>query len=139
MFGAVFTGAGIEVKIPPQCPRASTYGERWVRTLRGEFTDRMLIFRQRHLRHVLAEYVKHYNHSRPHQALNLSPPRPPVTVIDLDEQRRVRRRPILGGLINEYKRTRIDPHEVAGHPGCRSFEPLHRRPLPDRVREKHPR
>ena len=105
VFDAVFAGAGIEViKIPPRCPRANAYAERWVRTLRSELTDRMLIFGQRHLRHVLAEYVRHYNESRPHRALNLSPPRPPATVIDLDEQRRIRRKPILNGLINEYER-----------------------------------
>ena len=105
MFDAVFAGAGIEViKTPPRCPRANAYAERWVRTLRCELTDRMLIFGQRHLRHVLTEYVKHYNHSRPHRTLDLSPPHPPATVVDLDEQRRIRRKPILGGLINEYER-----------------------------------
>jgi transposase InsO family protein len=105
VFDAVFAGAGIEViKIPPRCPRVNAFAERWVRTLRGELTDRMLIFSQRHLRHVLAEYVRHYNERRPHRALDLSPPRPPVTVIDLEAQRRIRRKPILGGLINEYVR-----------------------------------
>jgi putative transposase len=105
VFDAVFAGAGIEVvRTPPRCPRANAYAERWVRTLRGELTDRMLIFGERHLRHVLAEYVRHYNERRPHRALDLSPPRPPATVIDLAEQRRIRRRPILGGLINEYER-----------------------------------
>jgi transposase InsO family protein len=50
-FDAVFTTAGIDVvKIPPRCPRANAYAERWVRTLRNELTDRMLIFGQRHLR-----------------------------------------------------------------------------------------
>ncbi|MCP2323428.1 transposase InsO family protein [Hamadaea flava] len=105
VFAAIFTGADIEViKTPARCPRANAYAERWVRTLLSELTDRMLIFGQRHLRHVLAEYVRHYNHSRPHRALDLSPPRPPATVIDLAEQRRIRRKPILGGLINEYER-----------------------------------
>jgi transposase InsO family protein len=104
-FDAVFTAVGIEViTTPPRCPRANAHAERWVRTLRSELTDRMLIFGQRHLRHVLTEYVQHYNHRRPHRALDLSPPRPPATVVDLDEQRRIRRRPILGGLINEYER-----------------------------------
>jgi transposase InsO family protein len=105
VFDAVFAAAGIEVvKIPPRRPRANAHAERWVRTLRCELTDRMLIFGQRHLRHVLTEYVQHYNHSRPHRALDLSPPNPPAPVIDLAEQRRIRRRPILGGLINEYER-----------------------------------
>jgi transposase InsO family protein len=105
VFDGVFAAAGIEVlKIPPRCPRANAYAERWVRTLRCELTDRMLIVGQRHLRHVLAEYVQHYNECRPHRALDLSPPNPPATVIDLAEQRRTRRRPILGGLINEYQR-----------------------------------
>jgi putative transposase len=105
VFDAVFAAAGIEViKTPPRCPRANAHAERRVRTLRSELTDRMLIFGQRHLRHVLAEYIRHYNESRPHRALNLSPPRPPVTVVDLAEQRRIRPRPILGGLINEYER-----------------------------------
>jgi len=103
MFDAVL--AGIEVvKTPPRCPRPNAHAERWVRTLRSELTDRMLIFGQRHLRHVLIEYVRQYNESRPHRALDLSPPRPPATVIDLEEQRRIRQRPILGGLINEYQR-----------------------------------
>jgi len=64
----------------------------------------MLIFGQRHLRHILVEYLKHYNESRPHRAMDLSPPRPPATVGDLAEHRRIRRKPILGGLINEYDR-----------------------------------
>jgi len=89
---------------PRRCPRANAHAERWVRTLRSELTDRMLIFGQRHLRHVLAEYVQHYNEGRPHRALDLSPPRPPATVIDLEAQRRIRRKPILGGLIKEYVR-----------------------------------
>jgi transposase InsO family protein len=105
VFDAVFAAADIEViKTPPRCPRANAYAERWVRTLRSELTDRMLVFGQRHLRYVLAEYIRHYNQARPHRSLNLSPPRPPASVIDLAEQRRIRRTPILGGLINEYER-----------------------------------
>jgi transposase InsO family protein len=86
VFDAVFTAVGIEViKSPPRCPRANAHAERWVRTLRSELTDRMLIFGQRHLRHVLTKYVQHYNQRRPHRALDLSPPRPPAPVIDLAE------------------------------------------------------
>jgi hypothetical protein len=52
----------------------------------------------------LAEYLRHYNHARPHRALDLQSPRPPTTVIDPVEQRRIRRRTILRGLINEHER-----------------------------------
>jgi putative transposase len=104
-FDAVLAGAGIEVaKTPPRCPRANAYAERWIRTLRAELTDRMLILGERHLRRVLPEYVRHYNEHRPHRSLDLAPPRPPAEIIDLVAQRRIRRKPVLGGLINEYER-----------------------------------
>jgi putative transposase len=65
-FDTVLADAGIRVvKIPPRCPRANCYAERFVRTVRAELTDRMLIFGQRHLRQVLHEYVEHYNTQRP--------------------------------------------------------------------------
>ncbi len=76
-FDAVMADAGIEVvQIPPRCPRANCYAERFVLTVRTEVTDRMLIFGERHLRRVLAVYVAHYNARRPHRALRLRPPRP---------------------------------------------------------------
>src|SRR5690242_12138383 len=66
-FDAVLADAGIEVvKIPPRSPRANAYAERFVLTARTEVTDRMLIFGERHLRMVLAEYEAHYNGRRPH-------------------------------------------------------------------------
>ena len=103
-FDAVLAGAGIDtVKIPPRCPRANCFAERFVLTARTELTDRILIFGERHLRTVLAQYGAHYNGRRPHRALQLRPPRPDHPVPDLDQQR-IRRRPVLGGLINEYER-----------------------------------
>ena len=103
-FDAVLAGAGIDtVKIPPRCPRANCFAERFVLTARTELTDRILIFGERHLRTVLARYAAHYNGRRPHRALQLRPPRPDHPAPDLDRQR-IRRRPVLGGLISEYER-----------------------------------
>jgi putative transposase len=98
-FDAVLADAGIEVvKIPPRCPRANCYAERFVLTIRTELTDRMLIFGERHLRRLLATYAAHYNSQRPHRALQLRPPRPEAPV-PKPVYGRIRRRPILGGLI----------------------------------------
>ena len=102
-FDAVLADAGIEVvKIPPRCPRANCFAERLVLTIRTEVTDRMLIFGERHLRTVLAKYAAHYNTQRPHRALQLRPPHPESAVPE-PVQGRIRRRPILGGLINTYE------------------------------------
>jgi putative transposase len=103
-FDAVLAGAGIEaVKIPPRSPRANAFAERFVLTVRAEVTDRMLIFGERHLRLVLAQYAAHYNGRRPHRSRQLRPPRPDHPVADLSQER-IQRRPVLGGLINEYGR-----------------------------------
>ena len=103
-FNAVLADAGIEVvKIPPRSPRANAYAERFVLTARTEVTDRMLIFGQRHLRTILAQYAAHYNGRRPHRSRQLRPPRPDHPVADLS-QARIQRRPVLGGLLSEYER-----------------------------------
>jgi putative transposase len=103
-FDAVLADAGITaVKIPPRSPRANAYAERFVLTVRTEVTDRMLIFGEQHLRAVLAEYEAHYNGRRPHRSRQLCPPRPDHPVADLSKER-VKRRPVLGDIINEYER-----------------------------------
>jgi transposase InsO family protein len=71
-FDAVLSSEGIQVvKTPPRCPRANTHAERFVETVRREATDRLLIINQHHLQTVLQRYANHYNHRRPHQALQL--------------------------------------------------------------------
>ena len=72
-------------------------------TARTEVTDRMLIFGERHLRTILAQYEAHYNGRRPHRSRQLCPPRPDHPVADLS-RKGIQRRPVLGGLINEYER-----------------------------------
>jgi len=103
-FDAVLADVGIRVvRIPPRCPRANCFAERFVRTVKTEVTDRVLIVSQRHLRLVLTEYVRHYNGRRPHRARELRPPRPTHPVAHLSYEQ-IKRRPIPGGLINEYER-----------------------------------
>jgi len=103
-FDAVLADAGIEaVKIPPRSPRANAFAERFVLTARTEVTDRMLIFGERHLHLVLAQYAAHYNGRRPHRSRQFRPPRPDHPVADFSQER-IQRRPVLGGLINEYER-----------------------------------
>ncbi len=102
-FDSTLSGAGVQVvKTPPRCPRANCYAERFVGTVRREVTDRLLIINQHHLRTVLDRYATHYNHRRPHQALQLTPPRPDHPTAE-PGWTSIRRRPVLGGLINEYE------------------------------------
>jgi transposase len=104
-FDSVFDAEGIQViKTPPRAPRANAICERVIGTLRRELLDRILILGPGHLRRVLAEYTLHYNAHRPHQSLRQrfpdTDPAVPAPIIDL-AGRRIRRRPVLGGLINE--------------------------------------
>ncbi|MGW4116131.1 integrase core domain-containing protein [Actinosynnema sp. NPDC004786] len=71
-------------------------------TARREVTDRLLIINERHLRTVLDRYASHYNHRRPHRALQLAPPRPDRPTVE-PNCTSIHRRPVLGGLINEYE------------------------------------
>jgi transposase InsO family protein len=103
-FDGVFAGNGTRViKTPVRSPRANSFAERFVGTLRRECLDHMLIHGEQHLRNVLADYARHYNGHRPHQSLQQEPPqRQPGNAIDVTA--RIERRHVLGGLISEYRR-----------------------------------
>jgi putative transposase len=104
-FDAVFQAAGTRIlRTAVQAPRMNAICERLVGTLRRELLDRMLILGERHLRSVLTEYQAHYNTARQHQGIaQRVPDGGHLTVADLDRER-IHRKPVLGGLINEYKR-----------------------------------
>jgi putative transposase len=104
-FDAVFAAEGITTILTPfQAPTANAFAERWVRTVRRECLDWILVLGRRHLERVLCEYVAHYNARRPHRGLDLrAPDRPPDSALPTSVHRAVRRRDVLGGLIHEYE------------------------------------
>jgi putative transposase len=104
-FDEVFRGEAIRVlRTPVRAPRANAYAERWIRTVRTECLDWLLIVNRTHLERVLRVYVGHYNHQRPHRGLALATPEgrrqlaPPAPAANRD----VCRRDLLGGLLHEY-------------------------------------
>jgi len=103
-FDAIFASEGVRViEMPVRAPKANAIAERWVRSVRTECLDHVLIFGRRHLEHVLRGYAAHYNAERPHRSLGLTAPEgespskargsPPA---------HIRRRDVLGGVIHEY-------------------------------------
>jgi putative transposase len=102
-FDEVFRSEGIKViHTPVRAPQANAYAERFVRTVRNECLDWLLIIGRRHLEHVLRIYIQHYNRERPHRGLALQMPKP--ARITEPPCRDVARRDRLGGLVHEYYR-----------------------------------
>jgi putative transposase len=103
-FDDVFATEGLQVvRTPIRAPRANAFCERWIRTVRIECLDWLLIFSRRHLEQILRVYLRHYNRQRPHRALQLQTPEREEhqrTPLPLDA--RVLRRDRLGGLLHEY-------------------------------------
>ena len=102
-FDEVFRSEGIRViKTPVRSPRANAFAERWVRTVRTECLDWILIVGRRHLERVLREYVDHYNQQRPHRGIDLSVPVPSNRFTGAPPSVDVHRHDLLGGLVHEY-------------------------------------
>ena len=108
-FDAVFASIGIRtLPIAPQAPRMNAYAERFVRTVRAECTDRMLIAGEQHLRVILSEYIGHYNTGRSHQGEGMglrAPDDAPDVIAFPGPATWIQRRTRLAGLINEYRPT----------------------------------
>jgi transposase InsO family protein len=103
-FDEVFRTEGVKVvKTPIQVPKANAFAERWVRTVRTECLDWMLVLGRRHLERVLRTYTAHYNEARPHRGLDLKTPEPQADSLPRPALQRVRRHDLLGGLIHEYE------------------------------------
>jgi transposase InsO family protein len=103
-FDEVFRTEGVNiVKTPIRAPKANAFAERWVKTVRTECLDWMLVLGRRHLERVLRTYTAHYNTRRPHRGLGLKTPEPrPDPLPRPADRARVRRHAVLGGLIHEY-------------------------------------
>lgn len=104
-FDEVFKSESMRViKTPVRAPKANAFAERFVRTIRTELTDLVLVTGRRHLLRLLAEYEVHYNSHRPHRGIELAAPETidePQEPVPLDEVRRTR---VVSGLISEYRR-----------------------------------
>jgi putative transposase len=103
-FDEVFRSEGVRViQTPFRAPRANAHAERFVRTVRAECLDWLLLLGPHHLERVLRVYVEHYNRERPHRALGRHPP-DPVELRPPSDAGAVRCRDRLGGLLHEYYR-----------------------------------
>jgi putative transposase len=105
-FDTVFRSEGIEIiRTPVRAPKANAIAERFVRTVRSECLDWLLILNRGHVERVLRVFVHHYNGHRPHRSLNLAPPdpqQPTLRPVRSPQPHHVERRDRLGGLIREY-------------------------------------
>jgi hypothetical protein len=104
-FDHIFESEGMHVILTPlRAPNANAYAERWVRTVREECLDHILILNERHLQRVSLELINYYETARPHQGLDQQTPIPrPIAT----ETGQIQRRKVLGGIINDYHRTQL--------------------------------
>ena len=107
-FDAVFRSEDMRViHTPYQAPNANAFAERWVRTVREECLDHILILNEAHLRNVLREYVEdYYNPARPHQGIGQGIPWPRGQPVGSGA---VQKRKVLGGIIHDYYRAPVQP------------------------------
>ncbi len=101
-FDEVFASIGAEViRTPVRSPKANALAGRWVRPVREDCLDHLLVVSRRHLEAVLGEYVEHYDRARPHRGLALVPPHRAAVA---GNPGKVHHHHHLGGLVHEYDR-----------------------------------
>jgi putative transposase len=101
-FDTVFRSEGIDViPSPYRVPNANAFAERWIRSVREECLDKLLIINQAHLRRVMREYIEFFNTARPHQGLEQQIPNPKIIH---ETSGPVRCRKVLGGILHDYYR-----------------------------------
>lgn len=99
-FDTVFVDEGVEIiRTPYRAPRANAFAERWIRRVRAECVDRLLIMGERHLGRVMKEYIAYYNKARPHQGIEQ---RCPVPMDSGVREGPVKCRDVLGGIVHDY-------------------------------------
>jgi putative transposase len=104
-FDEVFASIGVEtIRTPIRSPRGHAYPERFVRTIRQECLDHLLVVSRQHLESVLDKYVQHYNQARPYRGLHLGQPIPRSFPLSPIDDGTVTPLDILGGIIHEYER-----------------------------------
>ena len=89
------------IQTPYQAPKANAVAERWIRSVREECLDQLLILNARNLQRVLTEYVTYSNHARPHQGINQQCP---MSAQPSPVGGPIQRRNVLGGIIHDYYR-----------------------------------
>lgn len=105
-FDTVFLSDGLHViHTPFQAPNANSVAERWVRSVREECLDHLLILNQNHLQRVLNTFIEYYNTARPHQGLAQQSPISRRLTCDVGS---IQRRDVLGGIIGDYHRDTAD-------------------------------
>ncbi|MGH3621969.1 MAG: integrase core domain-containing protein [Sciscionella sp.] len=103
-FDAVFTSEAITVaKLPPRSPNCNPHAERFIRSVRDECTNRILLLDRGHAEKILRDYAHHFNNHRPHQGRHQLAPNDDPTITPLPPPR-ITRHHAVAGLINEYRR-----------------------------------
>lgn len=90
------------VRLPPRSPDLNAYAERFVRSIKAECLDRLILIGERHLRWAVTEYLKHYHMERNHQGLENRLISPDSRIEGRAGS--IQRRERLGGLLSYYHR-----------------------------------